>query len=94
MTLQENISRIKEVMSQLTEETKGKQKKKTVSIKGEVLDLSKLPEEKKEELKLREKVIVDKKNMEYPIVMVQLADGKVIVFDVDGSVRENETSED
>ena len=42
------------------------------------------------EFKLKEKVIVDKKDNEYPIVLVQLANGKVIVFDVDGSIKDSE----
>lgn len=62
----------------------------TVELKGKVLDLSDLSDEQKQEFKLKEKVIVDKKDNEYPIVLVQLANGKVIVFDVDGSIKDSE----
>ena len=62
----------------------------TVELKGKILDLSDLSDEQKQEFKLKEKVIVDKKDNEYPIVLVQLANGKVIVFDVDGSIKDSE----
>ena len=83
MTLQENILRIKEMM----ELSDGEQ---TINIKGKVLDLENMSNEEKESLKLKEKVFVDKVDNEYPIVLVQLRDGKVIMFDVDGSIQEPE----
>ena len=83
MTLQENIYRIKEMMELPDEE-------KTVNITGKVLDLENMSDEEKESLQLKEKVFVDKVDNEYPIVLVQLRDGKVIMFDVDGSIQEPE----
>jgi len=62
----------------------------TINIKGKILDLENLTDEQKQTLEMKDKVIVDKNELEYPIVMIQLENGKVIVFDVDGSVKENE----
>jgi len=87
MTLQENIQKIRKMMN-LKEEDEIMDD--TVELKGKVLDLSDLSDEQKQEFKLKEKVIVDKKDNEYPIVLVQLANGKVIVFDVDGSIKDSE----
>jgi hypothetical protein len=87
MNLQENIKKIKKMMN-LVEDTKNNDE--VVNIKGKVIDLSNLSGEEKEELKLKEKVIVDKKDKEYPIVMVKMRNGKVIVFDVDGSIKDTE----
>lgn len=87
MTLQENIQKIRKMMN-LKEEDE--MMDDTVELKGKVLDLSDLSDEQKQEFKLKEKVIVDKKDNEYPIVLVQLANGKVIVFDVDGSIKDSE----
>lgn len=86
MTLQENIQKIRKMMN-LKEEDE--MMDDTVELKGKVLDLSDLSDEQKQEFKLKEKVIVDKKDNEYPIVLVQLANGKVIVFDVDGSIKDS-----
>lgn len=87
MTLQENIQKIRKMMN-LKEEDE--MMDDTVELKGKILDLSDLSDEQKQEFKLKEKVIVDKKDNEYPIVLVQLANGKVIVFDVDGSIKDSE----
>lgn len=87
MTLQENIQKIRKIMN-LKEEDE--MMDDTVELKGKILDLSDLSDEQKQEFKLKEKVIVDKKDNEYPIVLVQLANGKVIVFDVDGSIKDSE----
>ena len=87
MTLQENIQKIRKMMN-LKEEDE--MMDDTVELKGKVLDLSDLSDEQKREFKLKEKVIVDKKDNEYPIVLVQLANGKVIVFDVDGGIKDSE----
>jgi hypothetical protein len=87
MTLQENIQKIRKMMN-LKEEDE--MMDNTVELKGKILDLSDLSDEQKQEFKLKEKVIVDKKDNEYPIVLVQLANGKVIVFDVDGSIKDSE----
>lgn len=83
MNLQENIQRIKEMMEV-------PQKEKSIQLKGKVLDLNNLTDEQKEELRIKEKVIVDKVDNEYPIVLIQLKDGKVIMFDVDGSIQKPE----
>ena len=90
MNLQENIHRIKEMMSLVTEEEEKDLSHETVNITGKVIDLSTMSDEEKQALKLKEKVIVDKKDKEYPIVLIQMADGKMIMFDVDGSVGDNE----
>jgi hypothetical protein len=87
MTLQENIQKIRKMMN-LKEEDE--MMDDNVELKGKVLDLSDLSDEQKQEFKLKDKVIVDKKDNEYPIVLVQLANGKVIVFDVDGSIKDSE----
>jgi len=91
MNLQENIHRIKEMMSLITEEEEKELSDETFNITGKVIDLSTMSDEEKRALKLKEKVIVDKKDKEYPIVLIQMADGKMIMFDVDGSVKKNET---
>ena len=91
MNLQENIHRIKEMMSLVTEEEEKELSDETVNITGKVIDLSTMSDEEKQALKLKEKVTVDKKDKEYPIVLIQMADGKMIMFDVDGSVTKNET---
>jgi len=91
MNLQENIHRIKEMMSLVTEEEEKDLSDEFVNITGKVIDLSTMSDEEKQALKLKEKVIVDKKDKEYPIVLIQMADGKMIMFDVDGSVKKNET---
>jgi len=88
MNLQENIHRIKEMMSLVTEEEEKDLSDETVNITGKVIDLSTMSDEEKKALKLKEKVIVDKKDNEYPIVLIQMADGKMIMFDVDGSIQE------
>ena len=75
-------------MMNLVEDTKNNDE--VVNIKGKVIDLSDLSGEEREELKLKEKVIVDKKDKEYPIVMVKMGNGKIIVFDVDGSIKDTE----
>ena len=90
MNLQENIHRIKEMMSLVTEQEEKDLSDETVNITGKVIDLSTMSDEEKQALKLKEKIIVDKKDNEYPIVLIQMADGKMIMFDVDGSVRDNE----
>lgn len=77
-------------MSLVTEEEEKDLSDETVNITGKVIDLSTMSDEEKQALKLKEKVIVDKKDNEYPIVLIQMADGKMIMFDVDGSVRDNE----
>lgn len=91
MNLQENIHRIKEMMSLVNEEEEKNLSDDTVNITGKVIDLSTMSDEDKQFLKLKEKVIVDKKDNEYPIVLIQMADGKMIMFDVDGSVVKNDT---
>jgi len=91
MNLQENIHRIKEMMSLVNEEEEKDLSDETVNITGKVIDLSTMSDEEKQALKLKEKVIVDKKDNEYPIVLIQMADGKMIMFDVEGNVTKNET---
>lgn len=56
-----------------------------VEITGKVIDLSDLSKEEQKVLQLKEKVIVDKTELEYPIVLIQLRNGKYIVFDVNES---------
>jgi len=88
MNLQENIHRIKEMMSLVNEDEEKNLSDDTVNITGKVIDLSTMSDDEKKVLKLKEKVIVDKKDNEYPIVLIQMADGKMIMFDVDGSIQE------
>lgn len=78
-------------MSLVTEEEEKYLSDETVNITGKVIDLSTMSDEEKQALKLKEKVIVDKKDKEYPIVLIQMADGKMIMFDVEGNVTKNET---
>lgn len=78
-------------MSLVTEEEEKDLSDETVNITGKVIDLSTMNDEEKQALKLKEKVIVDKKDNEYPIVLIQMADGKMIMFDVEGNVTNNET---
>lgn len=78
-------------MSLVTEEEEKDLSDDTVNITGKVIDLSTMSDEEKQALKLKEKVIVDKKDNEYPIVLIQMADGKMIMFDVEGNVTKNET---
>lgn len=75
-------------MSLVTEEEEKNLSDDTVNITGKVIDLSTMSDDEKKVLKLKEKVIVDKKDNEYPIVLIQMADGKMIMFDVDGSIQE------
>lgn len=76
------------MMSLVTEEEEKNLSDDTVNITGKVIDLSTMSDDEKKVLKLKEKVIVDKKDNEYPIVLIQMADGKMIMFDVDGSIQE------
>lgn len=66
------------------------QSNEMINIKGKVIDLDNLSDDDKKSLQLKEKVIVDKIDKEYPIVLVQMTNGKVIMFDVDGSIQEPE----
>ena len=79
------------MMSLVTEEEEKDLSDETVNITGKVIDLSTISDEEKQALKLKEKIIVDKKDNEYPIVLIQMADGKMIMFDVEGNVAKNET---
>jgi hypothetical protein len=87
MTLQENIYRIKEMMEIPDDLPRMDQ---LVNITGKVLDLDNLTDEEKKELQLKEKIVVDKVDNEYPIVLIQLQNGKVVMFNVDGSIKEPE----
>ena len=78
-------------MSLITEEEEKELSDETFNITGKVIDLSTMSDEEKQALKLKEKIIVDKKDNEYPIVLIQMADGKMIMFDVEGNVTKNET---
>lgn len=75
----------------IEESSKKKNKKNSVQVQGEIVDLSDLTNQEKQELKLREKIVVDNTKSEYPIVMIQLRDGKYIIFDVNGEIVDNET---
>lgn len=54
----------------------------TLKIIGKVVDPTNMTPEEKEEFKLKEKVVLDKSELEYPIVLIQLRNGKYIIFDV------------
>lgn len=79
----------KRQLSKIFEQDLPEQEKNTVNIEGKIVDLSQLSNKEKFELKLKEKVVLDKSDMDYPIVMVQMKDGKYIVFDVNGAIVEN-----
>ena len=80
----------KQLLRLIKENPMRKPKKKVIKIEGEIVDLSDLSNVEKQELKLREKVLVTQKNQEYPIVLVQLADGKVLMFDIEGNIKQDE----
>jgi len=97
MNLSEDLYRIKEVMGILNEqdslETENQKQDEEVTLVGKVLDLNNMSIDDKEKLKLKEKIVVDNKLNEYPILLIQTRDGKIIMFDTDGSVKSN-TEED
>lgn len=78
----------KRQLSKIFEQDLPEQENNTVNIEGKIVDLSQLSNKEKIELKLKEKVVLDKSDMDYPIVMVQMRDGKYIVFDVNGAIVE------
>jgi len=61
--------------------------KDTVNLVGKVLDLENMTQEEKKEFQLKEKIVIDNKLKEYPIVLVQTRDGKIIMFDVEGNIE-------
>lgn len=58
-----------------------------VEITGKIVDLSDLNKEEVKVLQLKEKVFIDKTEMDYPIVMIQLKNGKYIILDVNESAE-------
>ena len=80
----------KQLRNLVKESSKKKNKKKSVKIPAEIVDLSDLTNQEKQELKLKEKIVVDNSKSEYPIVMIQLRDGKYIIFDVNGEIVDKE----
>ena len=94
MKLNKDISRIKEVMGILNEQImEMPQDEKTISITGKIIDLENLSDEDKSQLKLRERIVIDNNQNEYPIVLVQTRDGKLVMFDIDGSIRKEEKND-
>jgi len=98
MNLSEDLYRIKQVMGILNEQDSlenenQKQDEEEVTLVGKVLDLNNMSIGDKEKLKLKEKIVVDNKLNEYPILLIQTRDGKIIMFDTNGSVKSN-TEED
>ena len=94
MKLNKDISRIKEVMGILNEQTmEMPEDEKTISITGKIIDLENLSDEDKSQLKLRERIVIDNNQKEYPIVLVQTRDGKLVMFDIDGSIRKEEKND-
>ena len=94
MKLNKDISRIKEVMGILNEQImEMPQDEKTISITGKIIDLENLSDEDKSQLKLRERIVIDNDQKEYPIVLVQTRDGKLVMFDIDGSIRKEEKND-
>lgn len=94
MKLNKDISRIKEVMGILNEQTmEMPEDEKTISITGKIIDLENLSDEDKSQLKLRERIVIDNNQNEYPIVLVQTRDGKLVMFDIDGSIRKEEKND-
>lgn len=62
----------------------------TMNMVGKVLDLENMTPEEKEKFQLKEKIVIDNKLKEYPIVLVQTRDGKIIMFDVEGNISNPE----
>ena len=94
MKLNKDISRIKEVMGILNEQTmEMPEDEKTISITGKIIDLENLSDEDKSQLKLRERIVIDNNQNEYPIVLVQTRDEKLVMFDIDGSIRKEEKND-
>ena len=62
----------------------------TMNLVGKVLDLENMTPEEKEKFQLKEKIVIDNKLKEYPIVLVQTRDGKIIMFDVEGNISNPE----
>lgn len=89
MNLQENIEKIKSVINTICE-TEEEKIDDTVNMQGKLIDLDNLSDKEKKVLDLKEKIVVDNNQLEYPIVLIQLRNGKVIVFDVDGTVKDLE----
>ena len=67
-------------------ENNSPEKDNTVKITGKILDPTNMTPDEKEEFKLKEKVVLDKSELEYPIVLVQLKNGKYIIFDVNHGI--------
>ena len=67
-------------------ENNSSKKQKTLKITGKILDPNNMTPDEEEEFKLKEKVVLDKSEMEYPIVLIQLRDGKYIIFDVNHGI--------
>jgi len=63
-------------------ENNSQKKDKTLKITGKVVDPANMTPDEKKEFKLKEKVVLDKTELEYPIVLIQLRNGKYIIFDV------------
>lgn len=88
MKLKEDISRIKQVMKILGEQV-FEENGDDINLKGKIIDLENLSDEDKEMLQLKERIIIDAQKNDYPIVLVQTRDGRVVMFDVNG-VETNE----
>lgn len=88
MKLKEDISRIKRVMKILGEQV-FEENGDDINLKGKIIDLENLSDEDKEILQLKERIIIDAQKNDYPIVLVQTRDGRVVMFDVNG-VETNE----
>lgn len=54
---------------------------KTVKIGDKMVDFKDLNDKQKEEFKLKEKIIIDKADLDYPIVLVQLRNKKYKILD-------------
>lgn len=90
MNLNENLLRIKEVMGILNEQPSDEvENEDTMNMVGKVLDLENMTPEEKKKFQLKEKIVIDNKLKEYPIVLVQTRDGKIIMFDVEGNVKDS-----
>lgn len=65
-----------------------------IEIRGKIIDPSNLTDDEKKELKLKEKVFLEKGELDYPIVLVQLKNGQVIMFDVNGEIIDSEENKE
>lgn len=94
MKLNNDVLRIKKMMGILNEQLMDTpEDEPSITLTGKVIDLENLSDEDKSQLKLRERIVIDNDQKEYPIVLVQTRDGKLVMFDIDGSIKKGEKND-